>query len=73
MAWENFTDDDANFQIPRRWTINTPLQSDLMYTIKKTAYEAQGFTTGTQDPATLNRERIWYDKGAPNFGEGPNF
>lgn len=73
LAWENFTDDDANFQIPRRWTINTPLQSDLMYTIKKTAYEAQGFTTGTQDPATLNRERIWYDKGAPNFGEGPNF
>ena len=26
-----------------------------------------------QDPATLNRERVWYDKGAPNFGEGPNF
>lgn len=73
LAWENFTDDDTYFPIPRRWTINVPLQSDLMYQIKKDAYEAQGFTTGTQDAGILNSERVWYDKGAPNFGEGPNF
>lgn len=72
LAWQNFTDDDSYFPIPRRWTINVPLESDLMYGIKKAAYEAQGFTTGTQDPGTLNTERVWYDKGAPNFGEGPN-
>ena len=44
-----------------------------MYSIKVEAYKAQGFTTGTTDPGILNRERVWYDQGAPNFGEGPNF
>lgn len=73
LPWVNFTNNDANFSIPRRWTINTPLESDQMYQIKVDAFKAQGYTTGTQDPATLNKERVWYDKGAPNFGEGPNF
>ena len=44
-----------------------------MYQIKVDAFKAQGYTTGTQDPKILNFERVWYDKGAPNFGEGPNF
>lgn len=73
LPWVDFTTNDANFSIPRRWTINTPLESDLMYSIKVEAYKAQGFTTGTTDPGILNRERVWYDQGAPNFGEGPNF
>lgn len=74
LPWKEFSKDgDANFAIPRRFTINTPLKSDLMYEIKKNAFKAQGYTTGTLDPATLNRERVWYDKGAPEFGAGPNF
>lgn len=74
LPWQEFSrDGDANFALPRRFTINTPLPSDLMYEIKKSAYEAQGFTPSTSDPKTLNTERVWYDKGAPNFGEGPNF
>lgn len=74
LAWQDFTTaGDNNFAIPRRWTLSAPLESDLMYTIKKNAYAAQGYTTGTQDPKVLNTERVWYDKGAPNFGEGPNF
>ena len=75
LAWQDFstTAGDPNFAIPRRWTINSPLQSDLMYQIKVDAFKAQGYTTGTQDPKILNFERVWYDKGAPNFGEGPNF
>lgn len=73
LAWQEFSrDGDVNFALPRRFTISTPLPSDLMYDIKKSAYEAEGFTPSTSDPATLNKERVWYDKGAPNFGEGPN-
>lgn len=74
LPWVDFTSNgDVNFSIPRRWMINTPLESDLMYQIKVDAFKAQGYTTGTQDPTTLNTERVWYDQGAPNFGEGPNF
>ena len=74
LPWLDFTTaGDPNFAIPRRWTISGPLESDKMYQIKKDAYAEQGFTTGTQDPNKLNTERVWYDKGAPNFGEGPNF
>ena len=38
------------------------------------AFQQQGFTfcDGT-NPSLLNSERVWYDKGAPNFGEGPNY
>lgn len=73
LAWQEFSrDGDVNFALPRRFTISTPLPSDKMYDIKKSAYEAEGFTPSTSDPATLNKERVWYDKGAPNFGEGPN-
>jgi len=36
------------------------------------AYKAQGFTTGTGiSTSLLNTERVWQDKGAPNFGDGP--
>lgn len=74
LAWQDFTTTgDPNFAIPRRWTLSAPLESDLMYTIKSNAFKAQGYTTGTQDPKILNTERVWYDKKAPNFGEGPNF
>lgn len=74
LAWQEFSkDNDTNYPMPRRFTINSPLETDLMYQIKKSAFEAQGYTTGSLDPLKLNTERVWYDKGAPNFGEGPNF
>ena len=59
------------YAIPRRFKIDTPTQSDLMYIIKKTAYEEQGYTLSTDNPEVLNKERVWYDMLAPNFGEGP--
>ena len=38
------------------------------------AAKEQGFTfSDGQNPSLLNTERVWYDKGAPNFGEGPNY
>ena len=63
--------------IPRRFVINEPLVTDIMYDIKKAAYEAQGFKSlGTNSQgvqyntgnAPLNVERVWQDKNAPQWG-----
>ena len=62
-----------NKLIPRRYLLAEPLVTDLMYSIKKEAYSQQGFSTDINDFGRLNSERVWIDKGAPNFGEGPNF
>lgn len=57
--------------VPRRVEISTPSKTDLMYDKIQTALTSQGFTSGTAiDPAILNRERVWQDVGAPNWGEG---
>ena len=72
LPWMPFTDNDENFPIPRRMTVGIPLETDLMYQIQIDAQKEQGFTGGEFDPFILNSQRVWYDKGAPNFGEGPN-
>lgn len=56
--------------IPRRLAISEPALDDKMGDIKKAAYQEQGYSYGP-NPATLNAERVWYDKKAPQFGEGP--
>jgi hypothetical protein len=62
-------------QIPRRMEITEPSPTSLMYNIEMASYKEQGFTPGKgkNNPALLNAERVWQDKGAPQFGEGPNF
>jgi hypothetical protein len=32
--------------------------------------QEQGFTPNAQDLPTLSTQRVWYDKPAPEFGEG---
>lgn len=60
--------------IPRRFYIAQPELSDKMRAIIEAAMREQGFSfTDGQNPDVLNAERVWYDKGAPNFGEGPNY
>ena len=60
--------------IPRRFYIAQPELSDKMRAIIEAAMQEQGFSfTDGQNPDVLNAERVWYDKGAPNFGEGPNY
>lgn len=64
---------DKVYVIPRRFEINVVEKSDLMYAIKMAAYASQGFSVGTNsDPVKLSTERVWQDKGAPDFGAGPN-
>ena len=63
-----------NTQIPRRFYMTKPDESDKMKAQKEAAYQKEGlsFTDG-QEPDILNSERIWIDKNAPAFGLGPNY
>lgn len=69
---EAFASGTNALPIPRRLAINEPALDDKMGDIKKAAYQEQGYSYGP-NPATLNAERVWYDKKAPQFGEGPKF
>lgn len=70
IPWVNLID---NKLIPRRFGVLEPTTTDIMYDKILEAYKEQGFTTGVDNSAILNSERVWSDKNAPNFGEGPNF
>lgn len=62
------------FVIPRRFAVSEPNGTDKLYDVTIAAYEAQGYTYKgdmADAPITLSRERIWYDKDAPEFGAGP--
>lgn len=75
LPWVEFSNLGASYVIPRRFSVSKPLDSDLLQDITIKAYEAQKFTydgVNAETPETLNKERIWYDNGAPQFGEGPN-
>ncbi len=71
LAWNPIA---PNTTIPRRFDVNPPSPTDLMYQITTDIYKQEGFTPGSNNnPSLLNSERLWQDMGAPNFGEGPNF
>lgn len=59
-------------QIPRRFDTGMPVNTDIMYDNLMKAYQEQGFTpTGRgENGAILHNERVWYDKGAPEWGAG---
>ena len=57
--------------IPRRMALSAPSPTDLMYNILIESYKEQGFTVGSG--TILNSERLWQDKAAPQWGEGPKF
>ncbi len=71
IPWVQLTDSKY---IPRRMYVTAPnADTDKMYDILVKAYTEEGFSYGRDDPDKLNSERVWIDKGAPNYGEGPNF
>lgn len=62
------------YYIPRRFAVGKPTDSDILRDITIAAYEAQGYTYDGEmkdSPITLSKERIWYDKNAPEYGAGP--
>lgn len=63
-----------SYIIPRRFAVSEPLESDPLYDITIAAYKAQGYTYKGEmkdAPATLAKERVWYDQNAPEYGAGP--
>ncbi len=71
IAWENFAEVGTN-AVPRRFEVGPPSPTDLMFKNITDAYKAQGFTAGSDQAGTLlNSERVWQDKNAPQFGQGP--
>lgn len=71
LSWIDVAPQGSTY-IPRRFDISSPNPTDLMYNIKLEAANRQGYTFGNREkPNILNTERVWNDKGAPNFGEGP--
>jgi hypothetical protein len=60
--------EEFNEAIPRRWWTNDP--GEVNRANWNAALTEQGFTPNAQDIPTLSTQRIWYDKNAPDFGEG---
>lgn len=57
-----------NEPIPRRfWTIDPGETNRANW---EAAMAEQGFTPNAQDVPSLSTQRIWYDKTAPDFGDG---
>lgn len=71
LKYENFNKDGSAYPIPRRCAFFAGDPSDLMYDNYVKSLKDQGFTVGN-NPNDLSAQRVWYDKGAPEFGEGPN-
>ena len=71
LAWEDFTVSGNEVPIPRRFVVSTPTLDDINYDNQMSSVQEQGFTTGTNDPAVLNSERLWFDKENPAYGAGP--
>ncbi|HEV2831165.1 MAG TPA: SusD/RagB family nutrient-binding outer membrane lipoprotein, partial [Hanamia sp.] len=57
-----------NEVIPRRWWTIDP--GEVNRANWSAALQEEGFTPLAQDVETLNKERVWYDKNAPDFGKG---
>jgi len=71
LPWENVISAGVELTIPRRFVIGTPTEDDINYANKMAAVKDMGVTTGTNNPATLNSERLWWDKNNPQYGAGP--
>lgn len=64
----------ASNEIPRRLYQVAPNVTNTMKEQMDKAFQEQGFTySDGSDPSILSRERVWYDKNAPEFGAGPNY
>ena len=70
LPFEHFRIDREEYPLPRRFSFVDPSPTDKMKEILMDALDKQGFTIGF-DPKLLNTQRVWYDKNAPQFGEGP--
>lgn len=68
-----FWDGGVNMTIPRRFGVDQPTKDNINYENILNALKQEGLTPGSNNPQVLHDERLWYDKGAPDWGEGPNY
>lgn len=71
LAYEPFTSSGTEMVIPRRFLVELPTADDLNYVNKNKSLEEQGFTGGDRSPLVLNKQRLWFDKNNPDYGNGP--
>lgn len=71
LPWVPILAGGSPVTIPRRFAIQTPTKDNKNYENAMEALNNQGFTTGTNDPAILNSERVWFDQTNPGYGAGP--
>lgn len=70
LQWEPFNSAQLSYPIPRRLPVPVLNPLDGMFKIKQAAYQAEGFTAGTNSPGILQSQRVDYDKNAPDYGAG---
>ncbi|WBL22873.1 SusD/RagB family nutrient-binding outer membrane lipoprotein [Zunongwangia sp. HRR-M8] len=71
LPWDKLASSVAELTIPRRFRIDAPSADNQNYQNRLNILETQGFTAGTNNPQTLNEERIWFDINNPDYGSGP--
>lgn len=68
-AWEPYTVSGAELKLPRRFPVTTPTIEN-----NKANWDAaiaeEGFTADNNMGDVLNSERVWWDKNAPDYGQG---
>jgi len=72
LKFESFREDGSDYILPRRCPMFSGDPTNQNYANYQQALKDEGFTIGS-NAEVLNTERVWYDKGAPDFGTGPNF
>ena len=73
LARVPFWDGGVSMVIPRRFGVDQPTQDNINYQNILDGLKAEGFTPGSNNPQVLHDERVWFDKDAPDWGEGPNY
>ena len=68
-AWEPYLSSGTELKLPRRFPWNRPYIETNQPNFEA-ALNAQGFTVNAFEGTVLNSQRVWWDKNAPDYGNG---
>lgn len=68
-AWEPYNVSGAELKLPRRFPVATPTIENNKANWQAAITE-EGFTPDDNMGNVLNSERVWWDKNAPDYGQG---
>lgn len=69
--WTALEANGVELIMPRRIVIDVTDPTDINFENREIWLKQTGYTAGAIEPEVLNKERIWFDKESPNYGEGP--